>query len=759
VSAKWKKVFLTEKDSQVEALAKILNAKYTSKWKPAINEKERIAIVPLQGHVLVGLEPHEYSEQYASFGEDGIYVFPEKYLLKPKKGTEHLLKTALDFLKNTEEIYICTDFDEEGAAIGLNVIEYGNIPKSKIVKMVQMGSLHPEALKKAVYELPGVDYEKLAASGRTRAFIDWAEGMSLSRALSFYFKNKSLNFGGVKSPVIYMVVKRDNEHDNHKKAYYYVIKAITKFNNKEIVFTVKKKVVERNGDKEKIFYTEKFDSKEEAEKIKEEILSKKEIFIYSINKSIKRTSPPKLYELTSLQGDMASQKKIKPDQTMEIAQKLYSPPYTIQTYPRSAIPYLKSEEYEDVPIILQKLKRLDFVPDYIIDNILSGEIPKRKTVFNDEEVTSHGAIIPTRDGDFDTYYPKLNDAEKTMFQNVSKKYIAAFMPDYEYKKITVKAFYDKTKKEDYILEYTEHIPLVAGWKELYEPKLIDEIRNYKSLVEDMKENISLSVSDISILQKETKPKPLFNYKSLLLAMENIANLFPENEDIKKYLNEGIGTPSTRSTIIKELLDEKKNKGFPWLYEEKDKIRSTDKAKKFISIIPNELVSPIKRAILSKKLKLIAQGKLSSEQVINEYREEVRKNIELIKSIAKEKGDSLSSFSSNNQKPLGQCPKCKNGQIIERGKVFMCSESKLTKDENGKWKNDGCDYVIFKSALSKMGKNNITATEVSKMLKNGKVEVNLISKAGKKYTAYMVPDLKWGVKVEFKDFSKNNKGKK
>jgi len=757
---KWKKVFLAEKDSQVEALAKVLNAEYTGKWKPAINHKEGIAIVPLQGHVLKGLEPHEYSEQYASFGEDGIYVFPDKYLLKPKEDTKHLLKTAIDFLKDTDEIYICTDYDEEGAAIALNVIDYAGIPRSKIVKMVQMGSLHPNALKKAIFELPGVDYEKLAASGRTRAFIDWAEGMSLSRALSFYFKNRSLNFGGVKSPVVYIVVQRDLENENHEKKFYYIVKVFTEYNGKELEFEVKKKIIEiDNKGKEKVSYTNKFESKEEAEKIKEEILNKGEIFIENIIERNQKTVPPKLYELTSLQGDMAALKNLKPEQTMEIAQKLYSPPYTIQTYPRSAIPYLKSEEYVDVPIILRKLKKLGFIPEKIIDNILAGEIPKRNTVFNDKEVTSHGAIIPTTDGDFDTYYPKLNDFEKAVFESVSKKYVAAFMPDYEYKSISIKAFYDENKKDDYYLVFNEKIPLKAGWKELYEPDLPEKIKNYKSLSEGLTENHVLKVKDIKILEKETKPRPLFTYKSLLLAMKYVGNLFPEKEEIKKYLDEGIGTPSTRSTIIAELLDEKKNKGLPWLVEIDNKIRSTEKAKKFISIIPEELVSPIKRAILSKKLKLISQGKLSPDDVINEYREEVKKNIELIKSIAKEKSSLLANNElKNKEKVLGVCPKCKKGQILEKQKVYMCSEAKLKKDENGKWINEGCNYVIFKTALSKMGKNNITSREVSQMLKDGRVKVNLISKAEKKYSAYMVPDMKWGVKIEFENFSRKNKGK-
>ena len=38
---KYKTLFLTEKDSQVEALAPVLGAAYKAKWQPAYNEKEK----------------------------------------------------------------------------------------------------------------------------------------------------------------------------------------------------------------------------------------------------------------------------------------------------------------------------------------------------------------------------------------------------------------------------------------------------------------------------------------------------------------------------------------------------------------------------------------------------------------------------------------------------------------------------------------------------------------------------------------------
>jgi len=64
-------VYITEKDSQVEALAPVLGCKYTKKWYPAYNNNKSIAIVPLQGHLIELLSrPEMYDEAYKDWNED-----------------------------------------------------------------------------------------------------------------------------------------------------------------------------------------------------------------------------------------------------------------------------------------------------------------------------------------------------------------------------------------------------------------------------------------------------------------------------------------------------------------------------------------------------------------------------------------------------------------------------------------------------------------------------------------------------------------
>jgi DNA topoisomerase-3 len=739
-------VFLTEKDSQVQALSVVTDAIYEGKWKPAYNEKEKIALVPLQGHVLVGLEPKEYDEKFGKFGEDSIYIFPEEYKLKPSERAANILNTAVKHLKKAKKIIIATDFDNEGAAIAMNVIKYAGV-EDRVERMLEMGSTHPIELKKSIDNPIDIPYEKMALAGSTRSFIDWVEGMSFSRALTYYLGGKGkvkLNFGGVKTPLVYIVVQRQLAYENHEITYYWTVTGYIKY--KEDLIPVKMKVKKLN-EKNKLTWVEKFDSESEAKEYISKIKNK-ELEIETIQRKDSSESPPKLYELAGLQADMSKSFKSKPIKTMEFAQKLYDFPVSIQTYPRTDVPYLKSAEYEDVEPILKKLKKLDFIDSSIIDSILSKKIPKRSTTFNDKAVVAHGAIIPTLKGEVEKWIPKLDKLELEVFKFVSKRYISNFMENYEYISIT-----GNTKPIDNIaLFFSEHIPKKSGWKKIYEKDIEDKINDYETIIpEDLSKGDIVSFEKESLSKKETKPKPLFTMDTLLKAMEKVANLYPDNEDIKKYLGEnGIGTNATRATIIDHLMDPKKNKGEPWLIEEKNKIKATEKAINFITIMPTKIISPVKRALLSKKLKEIETGELEYEDLINEYRKEVKENIALIKSIYEEKGAIAVSESENIS--LGICPKCKKGNIIEKNKVYLCDEADYSKEViNGKekWINNGCTYTIFKSGLSKFGKAKITPKEVSDLLNKGKVRVSLKSmKTGKAYSKDIKVNLTYGIEVDF-----------
>jgi len=743
---KYKRVYLTEKDSQVDALSIVEKAVKTG--KVAYNKERRIAIVPLQGHLLINEDVRKYAEEFDRFSEESIDRFPNRLRLRPNPNVFGKLDIAIKHLKEAEEIVIATDFDEEGAAIAMNVIEKAGVA-DRVKFMLEMGSTHPKELKRYIDNPTNIPYKTMAESARARAWIDFMEGMYLSRALSVYLGNNyetKLNYGGVKAPLTYIVVERDISFENHKVSYFWTASGIAVFEGKEFPVSIRHKVEteDKKGNK-KTTWDNKFETEDQAKKAIL-ALENKDLMVDYFSNKIKKSGPPKLYDLGGIQADMSNKFKVKPSTTLELAQKNYDHPVSIQSYPRTEVPYLKESEYEDVGDILRKLKEANIIDMNIIDNILDKKIPKRSSTFNDKEVVAHGAIIPTLSGDYKKWFNSLNNLNKEMFSLVAKRYVSNFMEDYSYRSISGET---ETIDEKYQVVFSENIPLTAGWKEIYE-KNIDYSDLKQSIPINLNKGVKIKLKSLSESRSETKPKPPFTMATLLMAMEKVANLFPDNEKIKKYLKEsGIGTPATRSKIIDDVMNIDKNGGEPWLIEQSSKIRSTKKAKEYIKHMPIELVSPIKRAILTEKLKNISKGDISYNSLISEYRLLLKENVELIKKIAKENGPIKGSVlnKDNSTESLGKCPKC-GGDIIEKKKVYLCSNAKYKK-EGDKFINEGCDYTIFKSALERFGKRNLLKSEVIKLLKNGTAEVTLIAKgSGKKYSAVIVTDLKYGISVDF-----------
>jgi DNA topoisomerase-3 len=74
----------------------------------------------------------------------------------------------------------------------------------------------------------------------------------------------------------------------------------------------------------------------------------------------------------------------------------------------------------------------------------------------------------------------------------------------------------------------------------------------------------LPVPNKAILEKQTKPKPLYNEASLLKALETAGKEIDDEELRYAMKDSGLGTPATRASIIETLikrdyvLREKKN---------------------------------------------------------------------------------------------------------------------------------------------------------------------------------------------------------
>ncbi len=747
---KYDLLFLTEKDSQVKSLAPVVGCKHERDWYPAYSSDRKTVIVPLQGHLTKLILPAEYDPAFQDWNEDTMYCFPKEFKVKVAEGKETMFNRAIEHLQQAKEIIIATDFDNEGAALAMRIIEKAGV-ENRVKFMLHMGSVNEDALKNALKNPANIPYRAMANAGYLRAYIDWAEGYSFSRALTILLAKKRtmLNFGGVKTPLIKMVVDRDIQFESHNSIKFYTLNGRAKAKDKEFEFSVYQKSKE-DGKEIKIT---NFDKETIAENIKNKILELSNTKVSSFDKKRRKEGPPKLFELTSLQAEASRRLNLDPGQTLEIGQELYIKD-KVSTYIRSAVPYLKVEEFKEVPIILKNLSNIFYKEE--IEEILSKEIPMRKSVFDSSKVTSHGAVCPTTEKAYNLFN-KFTKTKQELFKIIASRYVMNFMEDYEYGDIQGEChLYD-----DFYITFSEKIPLKAGFKKIEDEDIEKKIKEYKKQIPDLNVGDQVEIISVMVKEGETKPKPRYSMDNILTAMENISNLYPDDPVIKEQLGEnGIGTPATRSKILEDMFKEEEGQE-PWFVRKGKQIISTEKARKFIKVMPEEITSPLRRAILTSKIKEVEQGKKTINEVLDEYRGIVKDTISLIKEYSKDPANLFLAQKNKDVISLGTCPVCKAGEIYEKGKVFMCTNAQWKKETiNGKeeWKNEGCDYKIFKSACDKFGLKELKPLDIKGLLKNGKRAVKLKSdRTNQSYEKYILVDPKWGIKVDFtSEVPKNEK---
>lgn len=132
-----------------------------------------------------------------------------------------------------------------------------------------------------------------------------------------------------------------------------------------------------------------------------------------------------------------------------------------------------------------------------------------------------------------------------------------------------------------------------------------------------------------------------------------------NDDMEK---KGLGTPATRVAVIESLV---KN---GYAKREGKNIRSTDKGKELITVVPDEVKSAKLTAEWENNLHLIERGDYSADSFMDEISG-------FISDICRKYGSAVQSATLTEQghKPVGKCPQC--GGDVLNGKYGIYCKNK------------------------------------------------------------------------------------
>ena len=669
-----KSVVLCEKPSVARDIARNLGAKNN---KNGCLEGDKYIVTWALGHLVTLQTPDKYKE-FSNVSLENLPMIP-KYMkteiIKKTFKQYKIIETAVN-RKDVNEVIIATDAGREGELVARYILEKANCKKK--VKRLWISSVTDKAIKDGFKNLKaGDDYLGLYYSGVARANADWLVGINASRALTLKY-NASLNCGRVQTPTLQMVFEREEKIKNFKPREYYTFEAVVdgiRFNcgESEYNFTKAEKFVSDNKNK-----TINFDK---------------------VEVKIKTSIPKPLYNLTDIQQAASALFGLSPKQTLNIIQRLYEF-HKVLTYPRTDSRYLTTDMKNT---LADRLRAIGGDYKEITAKLLREKDFNTKRIINNSKVSDHHAIIPTEQK---PNYMSLSDTELKIYNLVVKRFLENLLPDYKYEETS---YSFKLDNKVFTAKSTKVIQL--GFKELS-----------RSEIEDKKISFSTKKFSLDSLQynkKQTTPPSYYTEGSLIYAMENPFE-FVDDDNERKILKQtnGIGTVATRADILEKLFTN------DYLVLDNGRIKTTNKAKQLLNLVPKNLKSPSLTATWEKQLDNIAKNKLSKDKFLKDIKDYTRECILEIK-------DSQDKFKHDNISGK-KCEECGSYmlEVDKKGtKMLKCSSPTCrNRKVISRLTNLRCDNCHKKMTLFGSGENStyrcvcgnsLKQKEVDKRIKNNK----------------------------------------
>ncbi|MFC1485203.1 type I DNA topoisomerase [bacterium] len=584
-----------------------------------------------------------------TMGVDVTSNFNPKYEIPKDK--QKFVKSLVALIKKAKEIYIATDEDREGEAIGWHVIEAAKL-KSGNFKRITFHEITPSAIKHAVENPRTINYNLVNAQ-QARRILDRLVGYSLSPLLGKKIY-KGLSAGRVQSSALRIIVEREREIQNFVKQEFWSIEAKCLDEKDSIEFVIK--FVSKAGKKYK-----KLDIKIQDEALKLiDGLEKTDFFVDKIEKKERKRHPSPPFVTSTLQQLASRVLGFSSKKTMFVAQSLYEG-ITIQDEQTGLITYMRT----DSPSIAEPA-RLE-ASKYIKNEIGQKYLPSKKRIYKAKAKgaqEAHECIRPV------SVYRSPQDVEKyltkdqfRLYELIWKRFIASQMKEalFNQEVVTVNA-------KDTVWQTIGEVMLFDGFLKLY---------NYDSdskdvILPQMKKGDQVNVLDIVPNQHFTEPPPRYTEASLIKILE--AN--------------GIGRPSTYAPTIGTLLQRgyvkiEKKKFIP----EEIGVTVTEVLEKYFPYIVDTHFT----ASMENSLDKVAIGEEEWVGMLDIFYKPFLKTIEKAEKSIKVK----------EQKLVGRkCPKCDSDLIYKKsryGEFIGCSgfpKCRYIESEDAKQKKeDGRDLNL------------------------------------------------------------------
>ena len=622
------------------------------------------------GHLCELANADTYDEKYAKWRYDDLPIVPANWKYKIPRDKYSQFETLKKLMNRPDvsDVINACDAGREGELIFRNIYQMTGCKKP--IYRLWISSMEDAAIAQGFRELKdGKEYDNLFAAARCREWADWLVGINATRLFSVLY-HRTLNVGRVVSPTLAILVQREADIMAFKPEPFYT--AEVDFGS----FTAA---------------SEKFKKKSDAEAVIPK--ANEPVVVESVTSKEKSEKAPALYDLTTLQREANRQLGYTAQQTLDYVQSLYEK--KLCTYPRTDSRYLTDDMADSVKAVV-----------ICSAGICGGAQPasvKASQVCNSKKVSDHHAIIPTMVAG-ETNLKTLPAGEREILSMIAKQVLRAVSESYRYCEtvavITCNGNTYTTKGKT-VLE--------TGWKAYNDKEQTDKI------LPELADGDKLQVASSEIKEGMTKPPSHFAEDSLLSAMEVAgAKEMPDDAERK-----GLGTPATRAGIIEKLIAT----GFV----ERKKAKKTvslipaQTGVSLITVLPEQLQSPLLTAEWEHKLKMVENGELGADAFMAEISLMVN---ELVKTYSVIKGAEV--LFPSGRDVIGKCPRC-GSDVTESKKGYFCET------------ND-CRFGLWKDNKFLAGKKiSLSKKMAATLLKSGRIPVKGIfsEKTGKSYDATLV----------------------
>lgn len=638
---------IAEKPSVAQSYAKNLSA---YKREDGYLEGESCIVSWCLGHLAEYAQPEEYDPKYEKWQFDDLPILPEAWKLKVSKDKKKQFEVIKTLMNRSDVEYLVNGCDagREGELIFQRVYVLAGCRKP--VKRLWISSMEDAAIQKGFQTMKSEEeYKNLCMAAVCRAQADWLIGMNGTRAYTTrYFKR--LVVGRVQTPTLAMLAERQERIEHFQKEAFYKV-ALT---------DGKLTVVSENI------------ANEEAAELLAALCNGSTAVVTQMKKERKKSFPPKLYDLTSLQREANRYFGYTAKRTLDMLQELYEE--KLVTYPRTDSQFVTEDMKDSVEELVEKMPVLLSFVDY-------GQLGYGiKRVINNAKVSDHHAILPTKEV-VEKGIADLPADKKNLMMLICQQLVQATGEEYLYEQtdITVKC-------QEHDFKARGKIPVQMGFKEVekafkqlcVKAEPVEEKEKETSIPAGYEEGMRLFPVKAEKTTHYTSPPKPFNEDTLLAAMETAGNKEFDSETEKK----GLGTPATRASIIEKLVSS------GYAQRKGKQILPSTEGKELVKVMPEYLKSAVMTAEWENQLLMMEKGQITDTQFMGEITSLVRKILEVCREIPEEERRRFQTA----REVIGKCPVC-GCDVFEGKQNFYCS-------------NRQCDFALWKENrfLGSMEKN-------------------------------------------------------